>query len=228
MPWIMQPIAEDVFLVDGFRPNILNTYLIGDVLIDAGWRYSAKSILKQLEGRTVRAHALTHAHPDHQGASHAICTALNIPFWVSGGDAEAAETGDLRRAMPGGLLGVGGIPARALAGGPGHPVAKRLKEGDLVGGFTVIESPGHSPGHVSFWRERDRVLIIGDVVFNLNPFIGTTGLQLPPNLFTVDPTLNRASARKLAALKPDIVCFGHGPVVRDGARVVAFITGLRS
>jgi hydroxyacylglutathione hydrolase len=92
----------------------------------------------------------------------------------------------------------------------------------------VIESPGHSPGHISFWRERDRVLIIGDVVFNLNPFIGTTGLQLPPNLFTVDPPMNRKSAHKLAALKPEIVCFGHGPVVRDVARVLDFISGLRS
>jgi len=226
MPVIMQQIANDVYLVDGFRPNMLNTYLIGDVLVDAGWRYSTKTILKQLEGHTVRAHALTHAHPDHQGASHAICTTLNVPFWVGAGDAAAAESGDLRGAMPGGLYGPLGIPARMLAGGPGHPVARRLKAGDEVGGFTVIETPGHSPGHVSFWRERDRVLIAGDVVFNLNPFIGTVGLQLPPNVFTVNPALNRESARKLAALQPEIVCFGHGPVLTNRVRFVGFVESI--
>ena len=46
---------------------------------------------RQLKGRQVTAHALTHAHPDHQGASHEVCTALGIPFWVGERDADAAE-----------------------------------------------------------------------------------------------------------------------------------------
>ncbi len=219
----MQTIADEVFLLDGFPRNAINVYLIGDVLLDAGTRFDRGRILRQLAGRTVRAHALTHAHPDHQGASHAVCTTLNIPFWVGERDAEAAETGDMRRAMPPGLLG---NLSRGFMVGPGHPVARRLTEGDDVGGFKVLETPGHSPGHLSYWRERDRVLITGDVVFNMNPFIGTPGLQMPPNLFTVDPKQNRESARRLATLKPEIICFGHGAVLRDGERFLRFIAGL--
>jgi hydroxyacylglutathione hydrolase len=89
MPFTMQQIADDVHVLDGFPPNAINVYLIGEVLIDSGTRFDRGRILRQLEGRTVRAHALTHAHPDHQGSSHAICAALNIPFWVSEGDAAA-------------------------------------------------------------------------------------------------------------------------------------------
>jgi len=219
----MKQIADDVYLLDGFPPNGINVYLIGDVVLDAATKFGAKRILRQIEGRTVRAHALTHAHPDHQGASHAICNALELPFWVSEGDAEAAETGDLTLASPPSPFG--GF-SNGLMAGPGHPVAKRLKEGDYVGGFTVIETPGHSPGHVSYWRDRDRVLITGDVVFNMNILTGVPGLRQPPKLFTVNPAQNRDSARKLASLRPSIVCFGHGPALADGARFVEFVRGL--
>ena len=64
---------------------------MGDVLVDAGTKHATKRILRQLRGRTVTAHALTHAHPDHQGASHEVCTALGLPFLVGERDVDAAE-----------------------------------------------------------------------------------------------------------------------------------------
>jgi glyoxylase-like metal-dependent hydrolase (beta-lactamase superfamily II) len=51
--------------------------------------------------------------------------------------------------------------------GPAHSVDRVLREGDEVGGFTVIEPPGHAPGHISFWRESDRTLVLGDVLFTI-------------------------------------------------------------
>ena len=50
---------------------------------------------------------------------------------------------------------------------PGHPVARRLREGDEVARLRVLDAPGHSPGHIALWRESDRTLISGDVFFNL-------------------------------------------------------------
>lgn len=218
----MNQIADNVHLLDGFPKNGINVYLIGDVLIDAATRWGKGRILRQVKGHDVRAHALTHAHPDHQGSSHAICEALSIPFWVSEGDADAAQSGDLSDRMPKGFANW----TKPLVAGPGHPVDRRLKEGDEVGGFTVIDTPGHSPGHISYWRESDRVLIVGDVVFNMNPFTGRTGLTPPPDMFTVDPAQNRASAQKLADLNPATVAFGHGPVMTDGTKFIAFVNGL--
>ncbi len=110
--------------------------------------------------------------------------------------------------------------------GPAHPVTRRLHEGDDVGGFTVLETPGHSPGHVSFWREADRALVAGDVLFGRHRVTGRPGLHEPPGMFTPDPATNRESIRRLAALEPAIVCFGHGPPMRDPARLSAFAAAL--
>lgn len=219
----MEQIADHVYLLDGFPRHAINVYLIGDVVLDAATKWARRRILRQVKGQQVRAHSLTHAHPDHQGASHAVCEALDIPFWVSQGDAGAAESGDLSATMP--TSRFSGFSS-GLWAGPGHKVDRTLQEGDEVGGFTVVESPGHSPGHVSYWRERDKLLIVGDVVFNMNIFTGSTGLRLPPDLFTVDPKQNRESARKLAGLQPEIIAFGHGPVIRDARRFIEFVSNL--
>jgi hydroxyacylglutathione hydrolase len=95
-----------------------------------------------------------------------------------------------------------------------------------VGEFTVIDTPGHSPGHISFWRERDRVLVLGDVLFGHQPFTSRPGLHEPPAMFTLDAERNRQSARKVAALRPSLVCFGHGPPLTDPHTFAEFVAGL--
>jgi hydroxyacylglutathione hydrolase len=219
----VRQIAEDVWQLRGFPPHAINVYLAGDVLIDAASRHAGRRILRQLRGRTVRAHALTHAHPDHQGASHEICEALGIPLWCGGGDADAMERGLVRQRQPDHVANT--LSAWAFLGPP-HPVARRLREGDEVAGFMVLEAPGHSAGHVAYWRERDRVLILGDVLTNMDTTTGIPGLREPKAYFTPDPARNRESARRLAVLEPELVCFGHGRPLRDPAKLRAFVAGL--
>ena len=77
----MKTLTENVHLLDGFPAYAVNVYVIGDVLIDSATRMARGRILRQLEGKTITAHALTHAHPDHQGSSKAVCEALAIPLW---------------------------------------------------------------------------------------------------------------------------------------------------
>src|SRR5436305_1019823 len=94
----MKQLADGVWHLNTFAiPDGINAYLIEDVLIDAGTRRSGGRILRQLRGHEVTAHALTHAHPDHQGASHEVCTKLRVPFWVPERDADAAEDPELIR-----------------------------------------------------------------------------------------------------------------------------------
>jgi glyoxylase-like metal-dependent hydrolase (beta-lactamase superfamily II) len=112
--------------------------------------------------------------------------------------------------------------------GPPHPVDRALKEGDEVAGFTVLEVPGHSTGHVAYWRESDRVLIAGDVLTNMDTLTGVPGLHEPKRIFTPDPARNRESARRLAALEPAVVVFGHGAPLRDTRKFVDFVGGLPS
>jgi hydroxyacylglutathione hydrolase len=217
----MKELADGVHLLRGWPPNAINVYLVGDVLIDAATRQAEKRIMRQIAGRTLSAHALTHAHPDHQGSSHAICERLGIPLWCGQGDVPAMETpgGVFNSQAPGWLNRL----QRRFWTGPAHPVARALVEGDEVAGFTVLESPGHSRGQVAYWRESDRVLILGDVLNNMNVMTGVPGLHEPPTVFTPDPARNRQSARRLAELRPRVSCFGHGAPLRDPGRLQDFI-----
>lgn len=216
----MKHLAPGLFQLKGFPPNAFNVYVMGDVLVDAGSRYASRRIMRQVQGTAVAAHALTHAHPDHQGSSRKVCEGLGVPFWVGRGDAVTAESGNLAAAMPDSMLS---RASRAAFAGPGHRVERELAEGDEVGGFTVIETPGHSPGHISFWRESDRTLMLGDAVFNMNLLTALPGLHPPPDFFTPDIPASRRSAQRLAELEPRLICFGHGPPLRDTEKFVSFV-----
>jgi hydroxyacylglutathione hydrolase len=211
----MRQLADGVWQLSGFPPNNVNAYVIGDVLIDAGTALDRRRILRQLEGRGISAHALTHAHFDHYGASHAVCERLGIPLWCGAGDVAAVEAGKMDAR--------GG---RKVRGPKAHPVARALHEGDDVAGFTVLETPGHSPGHVSYWREADRVLLSGDVMWGYNPFLLRGGPREPFPPLSPDPRLNRESARRIAELEPSLVLFGHGPPLRDAAKLRAAVAKL--
>ena len=116
-------------------------------------------------------------------------------MWCGAADAQAVEAGKM--VVRGGRL----VPAAKA-----HPVSRTLKEGDEIAGFRVLETPGHSPGHISYWRETERVLVCGDVMWGQNPFLLSGGIQEPFPFVSPDPRLNRQSARRLAELEPSLVC----------------------
>ena len=213
-------VAPDLWLLRGRPRHKFNAYVMGDVLLDARTRHAARSILRQLEGVYLGAHVLTHAHIDHMGASHEICERLGLPLLCHEADVGAAESGC--------RLGLESKPRfvrleHRLLAGPGHKVSARLDEGEEIAGFRVLHTPGHSAGHVALWRESDRVLIVGDVVFNVRPPLGRRGMMLAPAMMTPEPARNLAAARRLAQLDPEIVCFGHGPPLTDGELFGKFV-----
>lgn len=214
----MRELAPDVWQLDGFPPNSVNVYIVGDVLIDAGLPIDGGRVLKQVRGRALSAHALTHGHFDHYGSSAKVCRELGLPLWCGANDVRAVEAG---KQVGLGRRTVSGFGARAV------PVARALREGDEVAGFTVLDVPGHSPGHVAYWRESDRVLIAGDVMWGHNPFTLRKGIREPYPFVSPDPQRNRRSARRLAALRPELVAFGHGPPLRDPDAFAAAVARLR-
>jgi glyoxylase-like metal-dependent hydrolase (beta-lactamase superfamily II) len=95
-------------------------------------------------------------------------------------------------------------------------VNRVLKDGEILpeilGGLQVVATPGHAPGHLAFWHPERKILFCGDVLFNW------PNLRLPFAPLTVDMTENKRSIAKIAALEPEIVCFGHGrPLVKNAA-----------
>jgi glyoxylase-like metal-dependent hydrolase (beta-lactamase superfamily II) len=210
----MREVAPGVWLLAGFPRDMFNVYLLGDVLVDAATRWGQHRILSQLRGRRLQAVALTHCHPDHQGAAKIVCHRFHVPLACHEADVPAME-GRAAMAPPTWVLRIG----VRLWAGPPHPVARVLRNGDEVAGFRVVHAPGHTPGHVIFFRDSDRVAVAGDVLANISFVTGKPGLREPPFFFSADPMQNRRSILTLADLKPSVVCFGHGPPLRDSARL---------
>jgi glyoxylase-like metal-dependent hydrolase (beta-lactamase superfamily II) len=217
----MKQLAQDVWRLDERIGPLINVYLVGDVLIDAGRRQDRRRIFRQLEGRELSALALTHVHPDHQGVAAELCDARGIPLACHADDVAAMEG----REPISGTSAISQMIVRLWAGPP-HDVDRVLHEGDEVAGFRVVHAPGHSPGEVIFFRDADGVAICGDVIRNLSNLTLRRLLAEPPNVFSADPAQNRDSIRKLAELGPKLILPGHGHAVTDMAAFGRFVEAL--
>ena len=218
----MKNLAPGVWRLGEFPRPLINVYLAEDVLIDAGRRWDVGRIRRQLADREISLLALTHVHPDHQGAAKAVCEERRIPLACPEDDVDAMEGRRPVRASD-------ALRAKLFARlweGPPHRVDRVLREGDEVAGFRVVNAPGHSPGEVIFFRESDRVAICGDVIRNITYISMRARLAEPPDELTPDPAENRRSIRKLAVLDPTLILPGHGPAVTDTAAFERFVSSL--
>jgi len=207
---IRERIAAEVWQI-ALAPRCgINVYLAGDVLIDCGTRWDGGRIIRALGGVRPSMVALTHAHPDHQGAAAFLTRAFHCPLACHEADRAAVE-GRTRMTPP--ARGIRFLSN--LLAGPPCPVDRVLREGDEMGGLRVVEAPGHTKGHIIFFREADGLAIAGDLASNINVFTLQAGLREPPWFFSENVEMNRRSIRRLVALNPSVVCFSHGPPVRD-------------
>jgi hydroxyacylglutathione hydrolase len=218
----MKYLAPGVWRLEELPRPLINVYLAEDVLIDAGRRWDRRRIARQLEGKHLSMLALTHVHPDHQGCAKRLCEERGIPLACHADDVDAMEG---RREVSATAAPIAKFFGR-LWQGPPHKVDRVLNEGDEVAGFRVVHAPGHAPGEVVFFRERDRIAICGDVVRNITYLSLRTRLAEPPADLTPDPVENRRSIRKLAALEPSLILPGHGPAVTDMAAFGRFADAL--
>jgi glyoxylase-like metal-dependent hydrolase (beta-lactamase superfamily II) len=173
-----------------------------------------------LAGRRITAHALTHAHFDHAGSAAWLCRTFDVPLWCGAGDAEAMTTGHVATHGSAWL----NRAQQTLLPVAAHPVRRALQEGDLVGGFEVLEvleAPGHTDGSLAFWRQRDRVLVCGDALANFGLHPDRPRLVLPPAKLSTNREQNRDSVRRLIELRPRLACFGHGFAIDDPGRFTA-------
>jgi glyoxylase-like metal-dependent hydrolase (beta-lactamase superfamily II) len=207
----MREVVEGVWQFNYLLPNIINLYVlrttIGDVLIDGGTRWCTGRLLRQLRGRKLAMVALTHAHPDHQGAVAEVCRRFRVPLACHEADADFME---------------GKVPIQPqtplvrifhrLWSGPPYPVEIRWKGGEMLGEWKVIHTPGHTKGHVIFHRASDDVVIVGDVVRNASLRGGVGRMSETPHFVSVDWRENRQSMRTVLNLRPKTILFGHGPV----------------
>ncbi|MEZ4728205.1 MAG: MBL fold metallo-hydrolase [Caldilineaceae bacterium] len=200
------------------------------VLIDAGMTGTAPLIADAGENRFGQgsrpaAILLTHGHFDHVGALKALAERWDVPIYAHPLEFPYL---DGRAAYPPPDPSVGGGLMARLAGfyprGPInvsrwlHPLPTNGSVPEMPG-WQWLHTPGHAPGHVSFWREADRSLIAGDAFITTNQesafavAMQRPELHGPPMYYTPDWEQARQSVERLAALNPDLVVTGHGPAM---------------
>ncbi|MDF2631163.1 MAG: beta-lactamase domain protein [Symbiobacteriaceae bacterium] len=225
-------VAADVLAIRNLMVNLclIGTPAAGDgawVLVDAGLPYSAGIILRAVRqrfGREVRPAAivLTHAHFDHVGACKQLAERWDVPVYAH--ERELPHlTGKDDYPTPDPSVG-GGLMARLSPLYPRGAIdlgarARPLPRGGEVPhlpGWRWIHTPGHTEGHVSFFRDADRLLIAGDAFTTVRQESVLAVLSQrpeihgPPMYFTTDWEAAERSVRKLRALKPTVAVTGHG------------------
>ena len=222
-----EQIAEGVWVVrGGFPLRTMNVYLLADdggvTVFDAGISAMAPAVAKagaRLGG--IRRVVLGHADVDHRGAA----AGLHAPVFCHPADRAAAESPeslrdywDLSRLDRYGRL----IYPRIFYAWDGGAleVAGTVDEGDEVAGFRVVHLPGHAPGLVGLFRESDRLALVSDCFYTLDPQTGLKGqTRVPHPAFNLNTEQARDSMRKVAALEPSAAWAGHAdPVTGDVRR----------
>jgi glyoxylase-like metal-dependent hydrolase (beta-lactamase superfamily II) len=211
------------------------------VLIDTAWAHCAQPILQAADalfGPNARPAAilLTHAHPDHAGSARDLASQWCCPVYVHPDELAIATARDLATVEKYGnpldrwlilplMRAIGPRRAEAmLAQSTLAGVARPFDPNGVVPGlpdWTYVATPGHSPGHVAFFREGDHVLITGDAVLtiDLNSVQGLLSsvfgenrqcVASPPWYTNWNQSVTAASFAVLASREPRVLAPGHG------------------
>jgi glyoxylase-like metal-dependent hydrolase (beta-lactamase superfamily II) len=225
---------------------MVNVFVIRDgaswVLVDTGLNGHARTIREAAEryigGGPPAAIVLTHAHFDHVGSLEALLDTWDVPVYAHPLE-RPYLTGQSSYPPPDPLVGRGSMAllSRLYPRGPIDVSRRyeRLEDGNAIPGLTAwrwIHTPGHTAGHISLFRDRDRTLIAGDAVVTTRQesllAVATQRQEMhgPPAYFTQDWDAAGASVGRLAALEPEVLATGHGepmngPEMREDLRRLA-------
>jgi glyoxylase-like metal-dependent hydrolase (beta-lactamase superfamily II) len=217
-------IVDDVYVVPGV---IANSYLLADgdglTIIDTGLPYSQKRILEYIaslgrSARDIQRILITHADLDHYGCLAALQKASGACTYASGLEAASMAKGQSSRPVYRSIdtafkRFMFALMSWMMKATP-IQVDEILTERQIVpvlGGLQVVETPGHSPGHLSYFLRSAGILFCGDSMRS----DGKKGFRASRSRNDWDSSLAVASVRKQAELGAQIVCPGHGPVVRE-------------
>lgn len=228
-------VVPDVFCLS---VQIVNVVFIGDpkqsnefVLVDAGMPESHELIISEAqkrfgEGCKPTSIVLTHGHFDHVGALKELLNKWDVPVYAHPLEAPYLSG---RSDYPPPNPEAEGLVAKMSPMFPRHSIdvssnLELLNEEGIIpslADWRFIHTPGHTPGHISLFRESDRALIVGDAFTTVEQeslydvMTQKQEMHGPPAYFTIDWKAAEESVKKLKSLKPTIAVSGHGLPIAD-------------
>ncbi len=227
-------VAQDVVRIS---IGIANAYIIGYardwILVDTGTPGNADKVLKATaehmgSGSVPKAIVLTHGHLDHAGSARDLAAHWGVKIYVHHREKPFVNgTSKYPPADP----TVGGFMSQVIRFVPNvsfdlQPWLREFSESRLpwLQDWHVIETPGHTAGHISLFRESDGTLLAGDAFTTVNQdsMIGAITqapkVSRPPAYYTPDWEQAWTSVQKLVDLNPRVLAAGHGhPMSGDEA-----------
>lgn len=223
-------VADGVWLLRGGLLRTMNVYLVeepdgsGVTVYDAGEKGMAGAIAAAARrfGGITRV-VLGHGDTDHRGSAPALRACADVlchPDAVPHAQGTGGRDYWRMDELPLEVRLLHGFSHRFVwDGGPVH-IEGTVEEGDVVAGFEVVDLPGHAPGLIGLWRERDRVALVSDCFYMTDMHGRPQPPAVPLDAYNFDTAQAKRSIAKLAALRPAIVLPGHlGPLT--GPDVVA-------
>ena len=203
----MREIEKGIFELEGAGwPS--NAFLVhGDdpVVVDAGSPRSGRRIVAELRAAGIAPALilLTHSHADHVGGAAAIRLETGAAICAPHAERDLLTGKETHPALVRSLARAANLGRR-----PRMPAVDRwLEDGEVVAGFEVVATPGHTTGHTCY--RHGTALFAGDAVVTGDRFREALGL------FTADRSQARRSVEMLAALDVDLALSGHGPPARE-------------
>ncbi len=218
--WRMKDIFVNVFIIK-------NSHSSNFILVDAGLKSSAPKIKQMIAevlepGASPMAIVQTHGHFDHRGSLQQLADEWQVPVYAHHLEMPYL-TGKSSYPPPDPTVGGGGMATLSFTY-PKKPIdiqehLHELPDNQTIPGMPEwkwMHTPGHTPGHISLFRERDGVLIAGDAFVTTKQESVFSVMKQeriingPPKYFTPDWGAAARSVKELAALEPNVIATGHG------------------
>ncbi|WP_425145431.1 MBL fold metallo-hydrolase [Deinococcus sp.] len=224
----MKRLDDGVFQLNLGKANV---YLIGGpegfTLVDAATHGTLALLERTLQAAGwplsgLRRIVATHAHVDHVGGLSELQARSGAAVWAHHLDAPFIRRGEHPPSPPRSQLRLserllGNLIERSVGRvQPAASVTRELSDGETLGnelpGWELLHLPGHTPGHSGLWWPERRLLLGGDVMMHVTPW-----LTLPLAAYTSDAVQARASVLRVAGLRPRSLGLGHGAALVGGA-----------